>query len=175
MNLKASLSTKHGIDLNKPNFLVSLTLIIILVIETVLIFKKGENLRNELWKSFDAIIFVFAYFVLLTTPIVEWLRNIYALFGWLLICVLWYLYKVEQDFLTAILPFSVLIYSQVSRLLFKSIMGYHPIHLLFYRRPVHRYSKLNNRKSTKTDYWYSIIYFVVGLVLTMFVFVILKK
>jgi len=167
MNQKEKLISNYGIDIGKPNLMVFFILIIIVAIEIGLVYSKQKNIG--IWESLDAIIFVFAWFSLLTTPIVEWLRNIYILIGWFLICIIWYFYKVDQDFLTAILPFSVLIYSQISRLLFKSIMGYHPIHLLFHQYAIHRYSKFNNRKSTKVDYLYSMIYSVTGLVLTIII------
>lgn len=169
MNSSDRLINKLGFDLNKPGLIAISILIIILAIEIGLLMNQQEIQDIEIWKNLDAFVFVFTWFGLLTTPIVEWLRNVYVFIVWLLICILWYFYKVEQDFLTAILPFSVLIYSQICRLVFKSIMGYHPIHLFFNRFAVHRYSKLNKRKSTKTDHRYSMIYAVVGIVLSIIV------
>ena len=176
MNTSDRLINKFGFDLNKPSLIAISILIIILAIEIGLLINQKEIQDIEIWKNLDTFVFVFAWFGLLTTPIVEWLRNVYVFIVWLLICTLWYFYKVEQDFLSAILPFSVLIYSQICRLVFKSIMGYHPIHLLFNQFAVHRYSKLNKRKSTKNDHRYSMLYSVVGIVLTIIVGIInLKK
>lgn len=176
MNTGDRLINKFGFDLNKPSLIALSILIIIVAIEIGLLINQQEIQDIEIWKNLDAFVFVFAWFGLLTTPIVEWLRNIYVFIGWLLICFLWFFYKVEQDFLSAILPFSVLIYALICRLIFKTIMGYHPIHLLFNESAVHRYSKLNKRKSTKIDYRYSMLYSVVGLVLTIIVGIInLKK
>jgi hypothetical protein len=175
MNRKDRFINKFGLDIKRPKFLVISLLIIILSIEIGLLNNKQEIQDHEVWKNLDALVFVFAWFALLTTPLVEWLRNIYVLVGWLLICMLWYVYKVDQDFLTAVVPFSVLIYSQISRLIFKSIMGYHPIHLLFNQFAVHRYSQFNKRKSTKIDYRYSMIYSVVGMVLSIVIGIITIK
>ncbi len=163
MNQKVPQMNKLGIDKSKPNFIIVFILVIVVAIEIGLINTQENNQVNEVWKSLDALILVVAWFALLTTPLVEFLRNIYTLITWMIICLLWYIYKEKQDFLSAILPFFVLLYSQISRLLFRSIMGYHPIHLLFNQFAVHRYSKLNKRKSTKIDFWYSVIYSLVGI------------
>lgn len=175
MNLKDQITNRFGFDFSKPNIFVILTLIIVVLIEIGLFYNKQEIQNIEILKNLDAYLFVFAWFSLLTTPLVEWLRNIYVFLGWTLICILWFLFKSSQDFLTAILPFCVLIYSQISRIIFKFITGYHPIHLLFNQYAVHRYSLLNKRKSTKIDYRYSMIYSVVGIILSLVVGIIYVK
>jgi hypothetical protein len=169
MPISNRLLDKLGIDVNKPNFIVLIILTIVVAIEVFLICNNDKTHDDQEWQNLDGYVFVFTWFGLLTTPIVEWLRNIYVFIGWIFVCSLWLLYKVDEDFLSAILPLSVLVYSQISRLIFKSLMGYHPIHLLFHQYPVHRYSKLNKRKSTIIDYKYSMLYSIVGLVVSIVV------
>jgi hypothetical protein len=157
---------KYGFELNKPKIQVSIILIFLFIIVLgLLIQKKG----NEIWKNLDRFFLVFSWFSLLTTPLVEWLRNIYVLIIWTLICLLYLFYKIEYDFLTSILPICILIYSQICRITFKTIFGYFPIHLLFNHNAQHRYSEINNRKSKKIDYRYSMIYSIVGIILSIII------
>lgn len=158
-----------GFVMSKPNLISVIVLSLCLFIEFMLIFKKQQFQEKDVLKNLDALFFVFAWFSLLTTPLVEWLRNIYVLTGWFGICIIWFYYKVELDMLTAFLPLGVLVYSQISRLIFRRIMGYHPIHLIFNQYASHRYSAINKRKSTKIDYRYSMIYSITGLVLTILI------
>lgn len=169
------LLNSYGIETSKPKLIVIIVLSLCLFIELILIVKKEQFQEISALKNMDALFFVFAWFVLLVTPLVEWLRNIYILNGWLVICLIWYYYKEQHDMLTAIIPLCVLIYSQISRLIFKMIMGYHPIHLIFSQHAVHRYSKMNKRKSTKIDYRYSLIYSYVGLILSIVIGIINTK
>ncbi len=159
--------------ISKPNLISVIILSLCLLIELILIFKKQQFQEKYTLKNLEALFFVFAWFTLLTTPLVEWLRNIYVLIGWFGICIIWFFYKVENDLLTAFLPLSVLVYSQICRLIFRRIMGYHPIHLIFNQYASHRYSAINKRKSTKIDYRYSMIYSVTGLVLTILIVIII--
>jgi hypothetical protein len=165
-----------GFVMSKPNLISVIILSLCLFIELMLIFIKQPFQEKYALKNLDALFFVFAWFSLLTTPLVEWLRNIYVLIGWFCICIIWFYYKVEQDMLATFLPLGVLVYSQISRLIFRRIMGYHPIHLIFNQYASHRYSAINKRKSTKIDYRYSMIYSVMGLVLTILIGIInIKK
>lgn len=165
-----------GFVTSKPNLISIIILPLCLIIEIILIFNTQQFQEKDVLKNLDALFFVFAWFSLLTTPLVEWLRNIYVLIGWFGICIIWFYYKVEQDMLTAFLPLGVLVYSQISRLIFRRIMGYHPIHLIFNQYASHRYSAINKRKSTKIDYRYSMIYSFTGLVLTILIGIInIKK
>lgn len=156
-----------GFEFNIPNPLIILSLLVILVGELGLIYEKFNQIQNGLFQSFDVLIFLLTWYALLTTPIADLIRNIYVLFAWIAICTLYCFYKFDKDVFTAIVPFGVLIYSQICRFTFKYVMGYYPIHLLVDNLPFHRFSKINNRKSTKVDFWYSIIYAVVGIFLTI--------
>jgi hypothetical protein len=166
MKSKDKKTYKFGFELNKPKIEVIIILGFLLSIMIGLLVQKSEN---EIWKNLGGLYLVFSWFSLLTTPLVEWLRNIYVLIIWTLICLLYFFYKIEHDFLSAILPIGVLIYSQICRYIFKIIFGYYPIHLMFNQNAYHRYSEINKRKSTKIDYRYSIIYSVFGIVLSIII------
>ena len=156
-----------GFEFNLPNPLIILGLLVVLVGEIGLVYEKIYQIQDGLFQSFDVMIFLLTWYALLTTPLADLIRNIYVLFAWIVICTLYCLYKFDKDVFTAIVPFGVLFYSQICRFTFKCVMGYYPIHLLFDNLPFHRFSKINNRKSTKVDFWYSSIYAFVGILLTV--------
>lgn len=132
-----------------------------------MIFFKNHFEESQILKKIETYLFFFAWFILLITPIVERLRNIYVLICWFIFCLLWFFYKFEFDFITAILPIVVLFYSQLSRFVFKQIFGYFPIHMIYNQWATVKYSKIENRKSTRIDYLYSVIYTVLALILTI--------
>lgn len=159
--------TGLGFEFNLPNPLIIFGLLIILVGAIGLVYEQINHIQNGVFKTFDFIIFILTWYALLTTPLADLIRNIYVLTVWIVICAFYCYYKLEQDVFTALVPFGVLIYSQICRFVFKYLMGYYPIHLLFDNLPFHRYSKINNRKSTKIDFWYTCIYAIVGILLTI--------
>lgn len=161
---------KFGVYKSKPSKVVTLVLTLLVILEVGLIWSTTKSSKIELWNYVDGIVFVFIWIIPLTTPVVSQLRNVFVLLSWILICGLWFAYKVEQDILTAIAPFTVLIYSQLSRLLFRYTIGYHPIHLYFLHSAIHRYSEIDMRKSTKVDYRYSVTYYIIALILIVIAF-----
>jgi hypothetical protein len=165
---------KFGFELNRPKNEVFIVLGILLTIMIALFVQKNQ-IQSEISKKISAILSVFSWFSILTTPLVEYLRNIYVMIIWTIICFLYLFYKVDEDILTAILPTCVLIYSQISRYLFKGIFGYYPIHLTFNQYAVHRYSEINGRKSSKIDYRYSLIYTITGILLLIICVIIKLK
>jgi hypothetical protein len=164
---KIEMSNKYGILYKKPNILEFVSVFFFLMSIISLIFLKNHFEESEVLKKIEAYLFIFAWFILLITPIVERLRNIYILISWFIFCLLWFFYKFEFDFITAILPIIVLFYSQLSRFVFKKIFGYFPIHMIYNQWATVKYSKIENRKSTRIDYLYSVIYTVLGLILTI--------
>ncbi len=175
MSRRKDVINKYGLDLNRPNPRVIILLLLFLLSVLFLIYNKDQFDYLGIWKNLDTILFLIGWFGLLTTPLVDWLRNTYVFIGWLLFCLLWFYYKSDMDFFTAILPLCVLFYSQVSRLIFRWQMGYHPVHLFFNQYVSHRYSKLNKRNSTKIDFRYSVVYTVIGLLLSIVIGIINLK
>lgn len=161
------IESRFGFDFNLPNPLIILGLTVVLIGAIGLVYEQINQIQNGLFKTFDVIIFMLTWYALLTTPLADLIRNIYVLIAWIAICSLYCFYKLDKDVFTALVPFGVLIYSQICRFSFKYIMGYYPIHLLFDNLPFHRFSKINNRKSTKIDFWYTCIYAFVGILLTV--------
>jgi len=159
--------TGLGFEFNLPNPLIIFGLLIILIGAIGLVYEQINQIQNGIFKTFDVIIFLLTWYALLTTPLADIIRNIYVFIAWIVICSLYCFYKLEKDVFTALVPFGVLIYSQICRFTFKYFMGYYPIHLLFDNLPFHRYSKINSRKSTKIYFLYTFIYDFVGILLTV--------
>lgn len=153
-----------GFDTQKPSVLIVVILLIILAFIGFLMYNKSHFNEFGVFKNIDLIFYWMISFFLLTSPLVDWMRNLTIFISSLFFSGLMFYNKYESDFFTAILPFYVLIYSLISRLIFRWIMGYHPITLL-YRGHLKRQSHFENRNSNKTDFIYSKIYSIVGLLL----------
>lgn len=153
-----------GFDTQKPSVLIVVILLIILLFIGFLMYNKSHFSEFGDLKKIDGIFYLMISFFLLTTPLVDWMRNLTIFVSSLFFSGLMFYNKYEMDWFLAILPFYVLIYSLISRLIFRWFMGYHPITLL-YRGHIERQSHFENRKSNKTDFIYSKIYSIVGVLL----------
>jgi hypothetical protein len=153
-----------GFDTRKPSVLIVVILLIILAFIVFLMYHKKHFDEFGDLKNIDGIFYLMISFFLLTTPLVDWMRNLTIFISSLFFSGLMFYNKYEMDWFMAILPFFVLIYSLISRLIFRWIIGYHPITLL-YRGHLKRKSHFENRKSNKADFIYSKIYFIVGVLL----------
>lgn len=164
-----------GFDTRKPSALIVVILLLILAFIVFLMYHKKHFDEFGDLKNIDGIFYWIISFFLLSSPLVDWMRNLTIFISSLFFSGLMFYNKYEMDWFMAILPFYVLIYSFISRLIFRWIIGYHPITLL-YRGHLKRKSHFENRKSNKADFIYSKIYFIVGVLLMLVLGVIhLKK
>lgn len=150
-----------GFDTGKPSALIVVILLLILAFIVFLMYHKKHFDEFGDLKKIDGIFYLMISFFLLSSPLVDWMRNLTIFISSLFFSGLMFYNKYEMDWFMAILPFYVLIYSLISRLIFRWMMGYHPITLL-YRGHLKRKSHFENRKSNKADFIYSKIYFIVG-------------
>jgi hypothetical protein len=153
-----------GFDTRKPSVLIVVTLLLILALIVFLMYHKKHFSEFGDLKNIDGIFYLMISFFLLTTPLVDWMRNLTIFVSSLFFSGLMFYNKYEMDWFMAILPFYVLIYSLISRLIFRWIMGFHPITLL-YKGHIERKSFFENRNSNKTDFIYSKMYLIVGFLL----------
>jgi hypothetical protein len=148
------------IRFSKPNKLL-LMLISSLVILNL--YKINEPISLSLDKNIDAITFVFLLLITFSSPILDLLKNVFILTIWFSLCFIWYYDKSKSDFSTAILPISMLAYSQLTRIIFTISFGYQPIHLIINKYTKNKFSKSENRLSNSKDFYYSIIYSILGV------------
>jgi hypothetical protein len=158
---------KFGFFLKTPNLFEFLILSMFIFIELILLnikYYQVDSIGGI--KNIEVCLFIALWFIPIATPLVERLRNLSVLIIWCVICVIWIIYT--NNFVMAWLPLFVLIYSQISRLIFRAIFGYNPIQLLATTNHLfQRYSKIEKRESTKLDFQYSIIYSVTGILLSI--------
>jgi hypothetical protein len=138
---------------------------LILFMESFVYYFKSKNIHLESVKIIDSIIFMILWWIPITTPLSEKLRNIYITSFWIIICAFWFLIK--EDFITSILPIVIFIFTQVARLIFKWIFKIEPIPLFAYRYEIHRHSKIENRKSNSKDFHFTLIVFALGAFLSI--------
>ena len=133
--------------------------------ESFVYYFKSKNIHLESVKSIDSILFIILWWMPITTPLSEKLRNIFITLFWAIICMFWFLIK--EDFITSILPFVIFIFTQVARLIFKWIFKIEPIPLLVTRFEIHRQCKIENRKSNRKDFYFTLIVFALGAILSI--------
>lgn len=150
---------KLGFYIKQPTIVEYCSLIIIFSIEILLFNYRKQESSYESIKILGGVIFMILWWITISTPLSERLRNIYVIAIWLIICVVWLEIKEGP---TSILPLFVLIYSQVCRLIFKTIYKYEPIPLLAHWYPIHRFSAIEKRQSDKKDFYFSFICFIIG-------------
>lgn len=127
-------------------------------------FYNPDNFENEFTKIINTVLFMFLWWIPLSTPISEKFRNIYVFVIWIIICVL---FTQIMEYPSSILPIIILIYVHICRLIFKVIFKIEPIPLLAYWYPIERFSKIEKRKSNKRDFYFTFIVFIIGGILSI--------
>ncbi|MBL3550028.1 hypothetical protein [Chryseobacterium sp. KMC2] len=140
---------------------------LILLVEILIYYLKLNQIHLEIEKVIGSITFMFLWWVPISTPLSEKFRNIYFSLFWLVICTLWL--TIPGDFKMSILPLLVFTFIQIIRLIFKWVYKREPIPLLISKFITHRYSKIENRESDKNDIGFSILVFIIGGFLSIFV------
>lgn len=140
---------------------------LILLVEILIYYLKLNQIHLEIEKVIGSITFMFLWWVPISTPLSEKFRNIYFSLFWLVICTLWL--TIPGDFKMSILPLLVFTFIQIIRLIFKWVYKREPIPLLISKFITLRYSKIENRESDKNDIGFSILVFIIGGFLSIFV------
>ncbi|POY39853.1 hypothetical protein C3L50_08460 [Flavobacterium alvei] len=115
----------------------------------------------------ESLTFVLIWWLPLTIGIANLYRNIYFSLFWLLICMVWFILK--EDFITSILPLTILIYLHLVRLFFRYIFKYEPVFLMVSKFSYTRYSKIERRESTKTDFIFTMLTFLFGAIISILI------
>lgn len=157
---------KFGFYLKKLSLVQIILLSIIILIECFLLYIKINNIKIELAKVIETVIFVIIWWLPLGSGIANYFRNIWFSIGWLLICFLFL--NIHPDFKTSILPLLTYIYLNLARLFIKYIFKYEPIFMLVGRVAHYGYNKIENRYSKKEDFIFSLIVFIIGSLFPMF-------
>lgn len=113
------------------------------------------------------------WWIPISTPLSERFRNVYFSLFWIVICLFWTIIK--DDFITSILPLFIFIYTQIARLIFKYIFKIEPIPLLIYKQAMHRFSNIENRKSSQNDFVFSMLVFIVCSIITITISILYNK
>ncbi|MFP3592011.1 hypothetical protein SB689_08620 [Chryseobacterium sp. SIMBA_038] len=153
-------NTKFGFFLKPLSLYEIISLSLILLIEIIIYSLKFNQIHLEIIKIMGSIIFIALWWVPISTPLSEKFRNIYFSLFWLVTCISYLI--VQEDFTSSILPFLIFIFLQITRFVFKWIYKKEPIPLLITKSINHRYSKIENRKSDRIDFGYSLIVFTIG-------------
>jgi hypothetical protein len=156
-------------------FLKSLTLCeiaflsLIILSETIIYYFKFNNIYSEATNIIGSIVLVVLWWIPLSSPLSDRFRNVYFSLIWISICIYWIIIK--EDLITSILPLFTYVFTQITRLIFKWIYKKEFIPLLVYRQAFHRYSKIENRKSTQKDFICSMLIFIIGNILSIAFFI----
>lgn len=153
---------KFGFYKQKLSTLNILLLSFIIVIECILLYLKINKIENESVKIIGTIIFVIIWWLPIGFGFANHYRNIYFNLVWLLICIIWI--NIHTDWVTSILPITVYLYINFTRLLFKYIFKYEPIFMLVSKFPHYSYNKIENRESNIKDYVFSLLVFIIGAI-----------
>lgn len=157
---------KFGFYKAKISTLKIIFLLIFILIEVSLIYLKQQNMDNESSiRIIKIIMFIFIWWFPLVTGISNSFRNIYFSLIWLLICLTWI--KVSPNFENSILPLLTYIWVNFARVIFRYFFKYEPIFMLIKNFPHHTYNKIEKRKSEKYDFIFSLIVFIVGVILSI--------
>jgi hypothetical protein len=159
---------KFGFFLKSLSLYEIVLLSLIVLIEILIYYLKFNQIHLEIIKIMDSIIFIILWWAPISTPLSEKFRNIYFSLFWLIICTLCLI--VQENFIFSILPLLIFIFLQVIRFVFKRIYKIEPIPLLITKSINHRYSKIENRKSSQYDFGYSLIIFAIGAFLPIVFF-----
>ncbi|WP_353147725.1 hypothetical protein [Chryseobacterium sp.] len=150
---------KFGFFLKSLNLYEIVSLSLIVLVEILIYYLKINQILLEAQKIISSIILIILWWVPISTPLSEKFRNIYFSLLWLIICTLWLI--IQEDFITSILPILIFIFIQIIRSAFKWIYKIEPIPLIISKSAIHRYSKVENRKSNLNDFGYSLTVFFI--------------
>lgn len=151
---------KFGFFLKPLSLYEIISLSLIVFIEILIYYFKYIQIHLEIINIMGSIIFIALWWVPISTPLSEKFRNIYFSLFWLVTCASYLI--VQEDFTSSILPVLIFIFLQITRFVFKWIYKKEPIPLLITKFINHRYSKIENRKSDRIDFGYSLIVFTIG-------------
>jgi len=147
-----------GIVFNKPDFRLVIPLLILIGLNLF-----ESTLSNFLNQNIKGLTFIFLLLITFSSGILELLKNVYVFFIWFLLSLIWFYKNLEVNFYTAIIPLSLLFYSQMIRIIFRIIFNKIPIHLTINKFTKNKYSELEKRFSDKKDFYYSVLYSILGI------------